>query len=323
VQTYFSESPPDVILYDPFSIAGRILGVRQECPVIRVSPHFAQYERSLVRQDGIFKTPSASLEYRDKLDAFLMSHGITTRDNMWYTEKLNIQLIPREFQFCGDSFDRQFCFVGALLDRKFEPRWKDNSANRPIVLVSDFSGTLGAWESSIGYYKQLIESLADSSGYYVLSIGEAVDARSLGSLPENFEINRRASHLEILPHAALSVCHGGVLSTLEALYNGVPVLAIPQTPGTEEVANRTAELGLGTQIPRRKLVVDELAKTIKSMLGDTELRVRVKRMQRVFRRSAGVGLAADRIEGFGFQQSGDFQEVRTPTGLDLSAPGSH
>jgi len=296
VHTFYKKNAPDVILYDPFMIGARILARRLDCAVIRISPHFAQYERFVLRQHGVFRNPEGVLECRRDLDSFLLNHGITTTDNFWHVEKLNIQFIPREFQYCNDYFDERFCFVGALLDRPFKQVWKINGKGRPIVLISDLSGLRDAYINADSYYKLFIESLSDSACHCILSIGDSIDPHSLGTLPENFEINQRASHLEILPHAALSVCHGGMLSTLEALYNGVPVLAIPLTPGTEDVAYRTAELGLGIQLSRSALTTDKVRETVEGMLFDTGLQTRVKETQEVFRRSGGVKMAADRIE---------------------------
>ena len=297
VQTFYKKNTPDLILYDPFMVGGRILARRLNCAVIRVSPHFAQYERFIFRESGVFRNSPGALEYRADLDAFLLTHGITTPDNLGHTEKLNIQLIPREFQYCNDYFDDRFCFVGALLNRQFKPIWKNNSKGHPIVLISDFSGLRDAWVNTNSYYKLFIDSLRDFGCHCVLSIGDNIDPHSLGPLPENFEINQCASHLEILPHAAISVCHGGILSTLEALYNGVPVLAIPIGPGSGDVAYRTAELGLGIDLQRGALGIEKIREIIQRMLGDSLLLSRVKEMQRVFRRSGGAELAADRIEG--------------------------
>ncbi len=298
LQRYYQERVPDLILYDRYMIAGRILARSLNCATIQISPHFAQYRKSLYRENGAFRNPEPESQYARALDSFLLTHGITTADNLWHAENLNIHFIPREFQYGNESFDERFCFVGALLNRPCNPTWTNYSNGRPIILVSDLSGLRDALENtnSTGYFKLLVDALSGIGCHCILSIGDNVDPHSLGSLPANFEINQRASHLEILPHAALSVCHGGMLSTLEALYNGVPVLALPAHQGAEEVAYRTAELGLGIQLSRNTLTIQQVKETIEAMIGDTLLQNRVKEMQRLFGHSGGALLAADRIE---------------------------
>jgi len=295
---FYQEKVPDVILYDHDMFVGRILARRLNCAAIQISAHFAQYRKFLVRENGVFRTPEAAFEYSRGLDSFLSTHGITTSDNASHIESLNIHLIPREFQYGDGFFDERFCFVGALLNRPFNQTWVNNSNGRPLILISDMSGLRYAWEHSNSFYRLFIDALSDAECHCILSVGDDFDEHALGSLPENFEINQCASHLEILPHAALSVCHGGMLSTLEALYNGVPVLALPVHPGTEEVSYRTAELGLGIQMLRSNLTVEKARVAVEAILSDTLLRTRVKEIQRVFEKSGGAQLAADRIERF-------------------------
>ncbi len=296
VQPFYGAEPPDLILYDIYATGGRLLAHWVNCPAIRVSAHFAQYEHYFIRENGVFKSPPGAAEYRNDLDSFLLSHGIQTTHNLWHEEKLNIHLIPREFQYCKEYFDDRFCFAGALLNRPFKPRWKNKSAARPIILISDLSGLRDVNLKANSFLRILIESLAGIDLHCILSIGDHVDTHLLEGLPENFEVNRNASHLEILPHAALSICHGGMLSTLEAIYNGVPVLAIPSHFLAEEVAYRTVEIGAGRCISRSALTVETIRDTVQEMLQDISLHRRVAEIQDLFRRSGGSQLAANLIE---------------------------
>jgi len=298
LQQFYIDDKPDLILYDPSMFVGRILARQFERPAIQVSPCFAQYRGFLCREEGTPTNPAPALAYANELDSFLRMHGVETPNNLWHIEDLNIHLIPREFQYGADYFDERFCFVGALLNRKFERRWINRSEGKPIVLVSDLSGLPGAWEISEGFFKIFIEALADVDCHCILSIGAKGDSTGLGSLPPNVEINRTVSHLEILPSTAISVCHAGMLSTLEALYNGVPVLALPLHQDTEEIAYRIVELGAGIRLSRQTLSAETIKSNIICMLDDPLLRQRTKDISRLFRSSGGAKLAADRIEEF-------------------------
>jgi MGT family glycosyltransferase len=258
--------------------------------------HFAYPGRSRFWQNGTCENPDGLVSYGAKLDSLLAEHNIRTGDNLWHLEKLNLHLIPREFQYRAEAFDERFYFSGSLAQRPFESTWRPRRAGQPLVLISGYSGLPETKSSDITYFKLFIEALADAACDGVLSIGEGVPAAALGRLPANFEVNQRTSHLEILPHASLFVCHGGMGSSLEALNNGVPVLAIPNSPYTEEVSHRVKELRVGAVLLRRNLCVDSVRETVLQMLRDSCLHERAGELQQMFSRSGGATAVAQRIE---------------------------
>jgi MGT family glycosyltransferase len=302
IEAFYAANVPDVILYNRYSIAGRILTRRLQRPAIQLSPHFAYPGRYRFWDRGVPTNPAEIIAYAARLDALLGDHGIDGADHLWHLESLNIHFLPEQFQYHSESFDERFLFAGNRLERPFHPAWRKAPGDAPIVLISGYSGLPETHTPDLEYFRVFTEALANWACHCILSIGDALPAQALGPLPANFEINRRASHLEILPHAAVFACHAGMGSSLEAIYNGVPVLAIPATPYTHEVAYRIAELGAGTLLPRNALSVEAVRTSVARMLGDHELMQRTRDMQRTFQRSAGAAAAADRIELF-LQQS--------------------
>jgi len=294
VDSFYSENSPDMIVYDRYHIAGRILANRHQVPAVQISSHFAYYNDLPFRINGVCQKPDAAAEWSRNDDSFLSSCGIESSGSYWHVENLNVHLLPKEFQFNADSFDERFCFAGALLDRPFYPVWKDRSGGRPLILISGISLFSDTKVDYSGYFGMLVEALSELPYHCVLSIGDAEFSRIL---PSNFELNRSASHLEILPHADLSICHGGMTSTLEAIYHGVPPLMIPMAPACEEVAYRAEELGIGVHLSRAALSIENLRDTVSAMLQDCSLQERVKYASGVFRLSGGAELAANRIEG--------------------------
>jgi MGT family glycosyltransferase len=293
IENFYKNDIPDLIIYDRNTFAARILAKRLGCPAILTYPHFAYYKKFLYRDNGVCVNPEPILAFSSLLDSFFRAHGIQETDNLWHTEKLNIYFLPKEFQFHSDSFDDRSCFVGACLDRPLQPTWKNVSNGRPIILISDAS-----YRGEIQYFKLFMEALGDSKYHVILSIGKHISDESLGTLPHNFEINKFASHLEILPHAVLSICQGGMNSVLEAIYHGVPLICLPPTSGHLEVAYRVTELGLGLHLTRRELSADLIRTSVDRVLGDAKLLNRVKHMQELFIKSDGAKLAVDCIERF-------------------------
>ena len=299
VMGFYERNPPDLVLYNRYCIPGLIVARTLRAPAVQFSPHFAYPGRSRYWDRGNPRTPAGLTNYGEKLDSLLGAYGLTGAHHLWHLEQLNVHLIPREFQYQADVFDDRFFFAGSLLDRPYERCWDSSDIRKPIVLISGYSGLpeTVSKSSNEGYFRLMIEALADSECHCVLSIGDSVSAKSFGTLPANFEVNQTASHLEILPRASLLVCHAGMSSSLEALYNAVPVLAIPSSPYTQEVADRLAQLQVGRALPRMDLRAAVIRKTVMEMLEDATLRNKARDIQEVFRRSSGATATAQRIEG--------------------------
>jgi MGT family glycosyltransferase len=293
IEKFYRKNTPDLILYDRYHIPGRILAKLISVPAVQISPHFAYFNNLAARINGVCENPDFVVEWSKELDSFLSTYGFTSEDNCWHIEKLNVHFIPREFQHNCNYFDDRFCFAGALLGRPFQRIWTNSSNHRPVILISGMSLWSDTTIDYSGYFGTFVDALSDLPYHCVLSIG---DHDFPQKLPPNFELSRRASHLEILPHTALSICHGGMASTLEAIYNGVPALMVPMSQACEEVAYRAQELGLGIHLAKHALSVETIRVIVGSMLEDNALRKRVNDMRDVFKRSGGAELAADRIE---------------------------
>jgi MGT family glycosyltransferase len=233
------------------------------------------------------------LDFAKVLDDFLFQHGIETPDNLWYSDALNIYFIPRAFQHHEDSFGDDSVFVGACINRSFQPEWQSQGGSKPVYLISDLSEN-----PDPAFFNTVIEGLTGEDCHCVLSVGEKFPVESLRSLPDNFEINRKISHLDILQHAALAICHGGTGTSLEAIYNGVPVLAFPPTPPTGETAYRLGELGVGLQLIRDEISPAAVKQGVNRLLDDSSLPERVQHVREQFMSSGGARAAVDHIERF-------------------------
>lgn len=294
-ESFYKANPPDLVLYDRWMFAGRILAQRHNIPAAQICGDFALYQDFIHRDNGVFRNPKAIAEASRKVDSFFASHGIAEKNNIWHVEAINIYFIPREFQFRADTFDDRTCFVGSCLDRLIRPQWENRSNGRPIILISHVGG-----DCNVRYFQEFIEALAGSEFHVILSpsVDAVADYLSL-RLPDNFEINRYASHLEILPHASLAITQGGMGNTLEPIYHGVPVIVVPMIyPTNYQIAYRVEELGLGAVIPGSSLDVTRVRQSIGRVLGRAEYLDNVRRMQKRFNNQGGAQEAADRIETF-------------------------
>jgi MGT family glycosyltransferase len=166
-----------------------------------------------------------------------------------------------------------------------------------VILISAVGGAVEG-SNDPGYFNMIVEALSGSEYHVILSVGEHFPVGTLGTLPKNFEINRYASHLEILPHTDLHLYSGGPNGTLEGLYFGVPLIAIPSYDRNHIIADHLAEQGIVLNLPLQTLTTKSIRENIEAALLDDKLLCRARKMQQVIRTSGGSAMAVDEIERF-------------------------
>jgi MGT family glycosyltransferase len=132
----------------------------------------------------------------------------------------------------------------------------------------------------------------------VLSRGRRVDPAALGPVPDNFLVSPYVPQLEILPRAQVFVTHCGMNSTMESLYYGVPMVAIPQMIEQAMTAQRIEELGLGIALEKETVNVAMLREAVERVANESAFRERVRSMQQITREAGGYQRAADAIMQF-------------------------
>jgi MGT family glycosyltransferase len=146
-----------------------------------------------------------------------------------------------------------------------------------------------------------LAAFRDTPYFVVLSVPSAdrwsaVDAAALGALPNNFFLNTRCSHLDILPRCCLFIGQGGPGSTLEALYCGVPLLLLPPTTGHEISTRRVVELGLGCRLSLADASATALRQTAEAIMADGVMHARLEAARAAMVANSGGKRAADLIE---------------------------
>jgi UDP:flavonoid glycosyltransferase YjiC (YdhE family) len=194
---------------------------------------------------------------------------------------LALASVPKFFYDDTASLDNRVFFMGfPASGRKafFEP-WRSSRRKEKMILASATTGLLPQTD----FFKRVIEALQGCSHQVVLSIGSDVDPTELGTLPAGFEINMHAANFELLEHAHLFIGQGGQGVTLEAIYWGVPQLAIPPGPGHKSIVRRLVDLGLGSSLEVPEASCENLRACTDSMLNDEPLRRRVQAAQALMR----------------------------------------
>jgi zeaxanthin glucosyltransferase len=130
----------------------------------------------------------------------------------------------------------------------------------------------------------------------VLSVGRNFNPDDLGRIPSNTIVVRTAPQIDLLKRAALCITHAGLNTALEALAQGVPMVAIPVGFDQPGVAARIAYHGVGEFIEVGNLTTRRLSDLIARIKENPKYRYKAGWFQKVLAETRGLDIAADIVE---------------------------
>ena len=207
-----------------------------------------------------------------------------------------ISQTPKEFDFPGIPWPPQFHYAGPLHESEGHapiPFPLETLNGKPLIYAS-----LGTLVNGLDHvYKTILQAVGKLPAVQVvLSIGMNVELDSLEPIPANTVVVRRAPQIELLKRAALCITHAGLNTTLEALAQGVPMVALPIAYDQPGVAARIQYHGAGESLEVETLTGPELLGAIRKVLNNPGYRERARYFQDVIAKTRGLEVAADRIE---------------------------
>jgi MGT family glycosyltransferase len=207
-------------------------------------------------------------------------------------EALTFVFMPREFQHGAEHFDDRFVFTGACLPPVRPP--KNFLTGLTPSLTRKIYISLGTKRNDdTEFYRLCIRAFGNGDWSPIMSIGYRIPRQDLGQLPENFQVAPHVPQLTVLAEADIFVTQGGLNSTMESLFYGVPMIVIPHTREQRLTARRIRDLGLGVVLERNELTDELLRATAREVVADRPLRDRVRHMQQRTREAGGAQFAAD------------------------------
>jgi MGT family glycosyltransferase len=300
---------PDCIVYDFMALWGQMAAQILHIPAVCLRPSYAPSEslkRSMREKmlPGPGQRPGFPLqpfkEMQAQLDKIYASNNgpsapIMTSlfESFGYAEQLNICLIPRAFQPDGETLDERFLFVGpAILPRHEEVNFPfEQLDERSLLYIS--LGT--AFNNRADIYNACFKAFGHTQWQVVLSRGKNVDPAVLDPTPANFIVADYVPQLELLPHTSVFISHGGMNSTMESLYYGVPLVVLPQMGEQEMTAQRIQELGLGVALNSKEVSANDLLRAVQQITNDATFGERVHTMQQAIHDAGGYHKAVDAI----------------------------
>ncbi|ROT80542.1 putative UDP-glucuronosyltransferase 2B14-like [Penaeus vannamei] len=115
---------------------------------------------------------------------------------------------------------------------------------------------------------------------------EGVWVTEAARVPSNVRLGRWLPQQDILvrhPSLKLFITHGGLLSTLESTYHGIPVLGLPVTDDQQTNMLTVSKEGWGRFLFCDQLTEEALSKQIVTVVTDPSLRAEAKRRSRVMK----------------------------------------
>lgn len=257
----------------PAAIARNRDGLRQAKPIIEPFMSLARDYAKLAKLEIDWDDPCATIS-----------------DLAWITQA------PKEFNFDHPQLPPQFYHTGPFHDEAGRLNSKfpwDRLTGEPLIYAS-----MGTMQNGLEpVFSTIAEAVGNRPGkQLVLSIGPVLDPGKIQSLPANTILVKNAPQMELLKRSALCITHAGLNTTLEALTEGVPLVAIPVTNDQPGVAARIARTQTGRFVKLQEMTVPRLSALIDEVLDDPTYRRNAGHMKQRIAQTNGLEKAVDLLE---------------------------
>ncbi|AGC45646.1 glycosyl transferase [Myxococcus stipitatus DSM 14675] len=213
-----------------------------------------------------------------------------------------VVLCPGEFIDTGDAPRRESLhFLGPCiaLDRE-EPDfdWSRIQEGRPLILIA-----LGSVPYLLKRHQDFIRGLGDAAArrpdwQFVVSAGPLTDLGMLERAAPNIIAAHQVPQLGLLQRATAMVTHCGFNSTKEAIYFGVPMVALPFQHDQPRVARLVTHHGLGVRGSPFDMTGETLVALLDEVITQPGYRQASQAMSMRFREAESPQAMARTLEQF-------------------------
>ena len=285
---------PDCIVADSMAVWGKAVALKLGIPFVSSTTTFAFNQHSAkIMKNGIgelfgmlFSMPKVNRQIKrlqDKGYPVKSILDIIQNDN----ETNTIVYTSPQFQPCSETFSDKYSFVGPSVRPATE-----NIVKTKDKLIYISLGTV--INNSLDFYKKCISAFADTDYQVIMSVGNLIDIKDLGNIPDNFTVKSFVDQIAVLNKADVFLSHCGMNSVSESLYYQVPLVMYPQTSEQSGVATRVEQLEAGLRI--KKLSAESIREAVETVMNTSTYRENSIAISNGFKSCTGAKGAADKIE---------------------------
>ncbi len=284
------EEPFDLLIYEMFFYPGIDIARRKGILCVRQFSQPAWSEETWTEAPLLFKI-SAKL-----IDMQVLPKGVAKRigfENYCLRDgvikskpDLNIVYVPKQFQNKRDGFDESYLFMipkPQIVTSEVSIPY--DKMKTPIVYIS-----LGSIISDKSFYKKCMKAFGNKEFSVILNTGK-ISPSTLGELPDNIYAYSFVPQIEVLSHADVFLTHCGMNSINEALYYGVPMVAMPFLNDQITNAKQLVNLGLAKKIHSFSQKSKEIYQAVYEVSQDEKMKKKAKQM----REAIGTQISWDNI----------------------------
>jgi len=293
------DDKPDAIVHDFAGIAGTIAADNLNVPNVMLYTSYPSNDSYSVAAG--FESCPADHPLREAaagIAAGYEKYGcrvMTVKEIFDGHGDFNLVMMQKKLVPNYESFDDSFVFTGVQIGKRTAfGSWKAPDNGKPL-LYSSLGTAFNNWPE---YYPILFDAVRDLDINVFAALG-SIDPASLKDIPANVEVGQMVPQLDILSQASVFITHAGMGGTGEAIYYGVPMIAIPQMEEQAITARQIEKLGLGVAFLDKSAITSEALKTaIQKLLTEPSYKAAAEQFSADMKTLGGAKASAEALLHF-------------------------
>ena len=294
------DDKPDAIVHDFAGIAGTIAADNLNVPNVMLYTSYPSNDSYSVAAG--FESCPADHPLREAAAGIAAGYAekdgcrvMTVKEIFDGHGDFNLVMMQKKLVPNYESFDDSFVFTGVQIGKRTAfGSWKAPDNGKPL-LYSSLGTAFNNWPE---YYPILFDAVRDLDINVFAALG-SIDPASLKDIPANVEVGQMVPQLDILSQASVFITHAGMGGTGEAIYYGVPMIAIPQMEEQAITARQIEKLGLGVAFLDKSAITSEALKTaIQKLLTEPSYKAAAEQFSADMKTLGGAKASAEALLHF-------------------------